>query len=153
MTQHYWPRWGHDNIVDYVSSQRDAYKYLHDQTVRMMNNGLTGSEIAERLKLPDVLAKRWFIRGVDRNSFIDAVQGGHVNGGVSNDDARFLERFGSLFEAPGTGIPLAAPGSRWMENSDFGPRSLLNTPAYCGQASYRLPLYWRRPYALLKESG
>jgi len=301
VTQHYWPGWGHDNIVDYVSSQRDAYKYLHDQTV--------GSEIAERLKLPDVLAKRWFIRGnygttgsnakaiyqrylgwydgilptsirflpkrrtndtsnamggedallkkskdafdkgdyrwssellsrlvfaapsnevarlllagsleqlgyqsesgawrnaylngakelrtggpapstfdaagnsfrnlplsyilnllsvrlnpdkalkapmkfdldlvgedkpqsveicngvlihenapakkgsigntrvvtVDGNSFIDAVQGRHVNGGVSNEDARFLERFGSLFEAPRTGFPLAAPGSR-----------------------------------------
>jgi alkyl sulfatase BDS1-like metallo-beta-lactamase superfamily hydrolase len=63
VTQHYWPRWGHDSIVDYVSSQRDAYKYLHDQTVRMMNNGLTGAEIAERLTLPDVLAKRWFLRG------------------------------------------------------------------------------------------
>jgi len=63
VTQHYWPRWGHDSIVDYVSSQRDAYKYLHDQTVRMMNNGLSGSEIAERLKLPDVLAKRWFLSG------------------------------------------------------------------------------------------
>jgi alkyl sulfatase BDS1-like metallo-beta-lactamase superfamily hydrolase len=63
VTQHYWPRWGHDRIVDYVSAQRDAYKYLHDQTVRMMNNGLTASEIAERLTLPDVLATRWFLRG------------------------------------------------------------------------------------------
>jgi alkyl sulfatase BDS1-like metallo-beta-lactamase superfamily hydrolase len=289
-----------------VSSQRDAYKYLHDQTVRMMNNGLTGAEIAERLTLPDVLAKRWFLRGnygttshnakaiyqrylgwydgnpahlnplppaeankryvaamggedavfkqskeafdqgdyrwssellsrlvfaapanqparllladsleqlgyqsesgawrnaylsgakelrtggprpgmfdpagnafrhlpvssildllavrlnpdkalqapmkfdlavvgednpqaieirngilihenapaekgttrvvtVDRNSLIDAVQGRHVHGGVSGDDATFLERFGSLFEAPRTGFPLAAPGAR-----------------------------------------
>jgi alkyl sulfatase BDS1-like metallo-beta-lactamase superfamily hydrolase len=54
---------GHDSIVDYVSSQRDAYKYLHDQAVRMMNNGLTASEIAERLTLPEVLARRWFLRG------------------------------------------------------------------------------------------
>ena len=307
VTQHYWPRWGRDRIVDYVSSQRDAYKYLHDQTVRMMNDGMTGSEIAERLTLPDTLAKRWFLRGnygttshnakaiyqrylgwydgnpahlnplppeeankryvdamggenavlkkskeafdngdyrwsaellsrlvfaapsndsarllladsleqlgyqsesgswrnaylsgakelrrggprpgsfdpvgnsfkhlpassildllavrlnpdkalqapmrfdldlvgegqppqsieirngvlihenapaensnarmvtVDRDSFIDAVQGGHVHGDVSADDAAFLDRFGSLFEAPRTGFPLAAPGSR-----------------------------------------
>jgi alkyl sulfatase BDS1-like metallo-beta-lactamase superfamily hydrolase len=306
VTQHYWPRWGHDRIVDYVSAQRDAYKYLHDQTVRMMNNGLTASEIAERLTLPDVLATRWFLRGnygttshnakaiyqrylgwydgnpahlnplppeeanrryvdamggenavlkkskeafdkgnyrwssellsrlvfaapsnesarllladsleqlgyqsesgswrnaylngakelrtggprpgnfdpagnsfrhlpvsyildllavrlnpdkalqapmsfdldlvgegqpqsieirngvlvhenapsekrntrvvtVDRNSFVDAVQGGHVHAGLSADDAAFLERFGSLFDAPRTGFPLAAPGSR-----------------------------------------
>jgi alkyl sulfatase BDS1-like metallo-beta-lactamase superfamily hydrolase len=63
VTQHYWPRWGHDSIADYVSAQRDAYKYLHDQTVRMMNNGLIGSEIAERIQLPEVLARRWFTRG------------------------------------------------------------------------------------------
>jgi alkyl sulfatase BDS1-like metallo-beta-lactamase superfamily hydrolase len=48
----------------------------------------------------------------DQNSFIDGVQGRHVNGGLSRDDARFLERFGSLFEAPRTGFPLAASGSR-----------------------------------------
>ena len=49
---------------------------------------------------------------VDRNSFIDAVQGRHVNGSLSGDDATFLERFGSLFEAPRTRFPLEAPGSR-----------------------------------------
>jgi alkyl sulfatase BDS1-like metallo-beta-lactamase superfamily hydrolase len=49
---------------------------------------------------------------VDRNAFLDAVQGRHVDGGLSGDDATFLERFGSLFEAPRTGFPLAAPGSR-----------------------------------------
>jgi alkyl sulfatase BDS1-like metallo-beta-lactamase superfamily hydrolase len=49
---------------------------------------------------------------VDRNSFIDAVQGRPVHGSLSGDDATFLERFGSLFEAPRTGFPLAAPGSR-----------------------------------------
>lgn len=41
-----------------------------------------------------------------------AMQGGHVHGGLSADDAAFLERFGSLFEAPPTGFPLAAPGPR-----------------------------------------
>src|SRR5262249_59470958 len=30
---------------------------------------------------------------VDRNSFIDAIQGRHVNGSLSGDDATFLERF------------------------------------------------------------
>src|SRR5690606_7895451 len=47
---------------DYISKHRDAYKYLHDQTVRMMNKGLVGSEIAKRLKLPDVLSKEWYNR-------------------------------------------------------------------------------------------
>ncbi len=57
------PRFGQDEIVAFLISHRDAYKFLHDQSVRLMNNGLTSSEIAEVLKLPDVLAKQWFNRG------------------------------------------------------------------------------------------
>ena len=57
------PRFGTDVIKDFLSKHRDAYKYLHDQTVRLMNNGLTATEIAEQLQLPDVLAKEWYNRG------------------------------------------------------------------------------------------
>jgi alkyl sulfatase BDS1-like metallo-beta-lactamase superfamily hydrolase len=57
------PRFGQDEIVAFLTSHRDAYKFLHDQTVRLMNNGLTPTEIAEVLALPDVLAKQWFNRG------------------------------------------------------------------------------------------
>lgn len=62
-TSHGWPRWGQDRVVDFIASHRDAYKYLHDQTVRMMNAGLTGAEIAETIALPPALANRWFNRG------------------------------------------------------------------------------------------
>jgi alkyl sulfatase BDS1-like metallo-beta-lactamase superfamily hydrolase len=57
------PRFGQDEIRAFLSSHRDAYKYLHDQAVRLMNMGLVGAEIAEVLKLPAVLAKQWFNRG------------------------------------------------------------------------------------------
>jgi alkyl sulfatase BDS1-like metallo-beta-lactamase superfamily hydrolase len=57
------PRFGRDEIVAFLTSHRDAYKFLHDQTVRLMNTGFTASEIAEVLKLPGVLAKQWFNRG------------------------------------------------------------------------------------------
>jgi alkyl sulfatase BDS1-like metallo-beta-lactamase superfamily hydrolase len=57
------PRFGTDVIKPYLAKHRDAYKFLHDQTVRLMNNGLTGSEIAEQLELPDVLAHEWYNRG------------------------------------------------------------------------------------------
>lgn len=60
---HGWPRWGRAEILDYVSSHRDAYKYLHDQSVRLMNRGLTAGEIAEEIALPPPLASRWFNRG------------------------------------------------------------------------------------------
>ncbi len=57
------PRFGQSEIADFLTKHRDAYKFLHDQSVRLMNAGLTASEIAEVLKLPDVLAKQWYNRG------------------------------------------------------------------------------------------
>lgn len=53
--QHHWPVWGGQRIREFVGLQRDLYKYLHDQTVRMLNAGLTGPEIAETLTLPPSL--------------------------------------------------------------------------------------------------
>jgi alkyl sulfatase BDS1-like metallo-beta-lactamase superfamily hydrolase len=57
------PRFGTDEIVFFLTNHRDAYKFLHDQSVRLMNAGLTGAEIAEELQLPEVLRKQWFNRG------------------------------------------------------------------------------------------
>ncbi|HTW34451.1 MAG TPA: alkyl sulfatase dimerization domain-containing protein [Rhizomicrobium sp.] len=57
------PRFGTDEIVFFLANHRDAYKYLHDQSVRLMNAGFTGAEIAEVLELPDILRKQWFNRG------------------------------------------------------------------------------------------
>jgi alkyl sulfatase BDS1-like metallo-beta-lactamase superfamily hydrolase len=63
ITSHGWPRFGGAVVKDFLADHRDAYKYLHDQTVRMMNLGLTGDEIAARIQLPPTLAKDWFNRG------------------------------------------------------------------------------------------
>jgi alkyl sulfatase BDS1-like metallo-beta-lactamase superfamily hydrolase len=60
---HHWPRWGRERIVDYLGKQRDLYAYLHDQTLRLINAGLTGPEIAEQLELPPELASEWHCRG------------------------------------------------------------------------------------------
>ena len=60
---HHWPTWGTDRIVDFISLQRDLYAYLHDQTVRMMNRGLVGAEIAERMQLPPALEAAWHTHG------------------------------------------------------------------------------------------
>jgi len=61
--QHHWPIWGNARLLDYLAKQRDAYKYLHDQTLRLMNHGLTAAEIAERLTYPNSLAREWHVRG------------------------------------------------------------------------------------------
>jgi alkyl sulfatase BDS1-like metallo-beta-lactamase superfamily hydrolase len=63
LTSHAWPRFGNERVRDFIASHRDAYKYLHDQSVRLMNKGYTGAEIAERIQLPASLANRWFNRG------------------------------------------------------------------------------------------
>ncbi|RJF87206.1 MBL fold metallo-hydrolase [Oleomonas cavernae] len=62
-TSHFWPRWGQAEIVDYLEKHRDAYRYLHDQAVRLMNEGFTGEEIAEQIALPPVLANEWYNHG------------------------------------------------------------------------------------------
>ncbi len=63
VTSHAWPRFGGDRVRDFIASHRDAYKYLHDQTVRLMNAGYTDREIAEQVRLPAVLSARWFNHG------------------------------------------------------------------------------------------
>lgn len=61
--QHHWPVWGKDRIRDFIVKQRDTYKYIHDQTVRQMNAGLTAPEIAENLQLPKSLQDHLNVRG------------------------------------------------------------------------------------------
>lgn len=62
-TQHHWPVWGADRIREYVTKQRDLYRYIHDQTVRNINAGLTAAEIAEVLTLPPSLDAYLSTRG------------------------------------------------------------------------------------------
>jgi alkyl sulfatase BDS1-like metallo-beta-lactamase superfamily hydrolase len=63
ITSHAWPRFGQAALVDHLEKHRDAYKYLHDQSVRLMNEGLQPAEIANRLKLPEALDREWYNRG------------------------------------------------------------------------------------------
>jgi alkyl sulfatase BDS1-like metallo-beta-lactamase superfamily hydrolase len=60
---HHWPTWGKDNMVEFLSLQRDLYAYLHDQTLRQLNQGYTGIEIAETFAMPPALERAWHTRG------------------------------------------------------------------------------------------
>ncbi len=60
---HHWPVWGNERIVSYFKKQRDIYKFTHDQSVRLMNQGYNGEEISEMLKLPPELDGNWSTRG------------------------------------------------------------------------------------------
>ena len=61
--QHGWPVWGRERIDTFMTTQRDTYRYLHDQTVRLLNAGQTPGEIAEAVQLPPALAAQWASRG------------------------------------------------------------------------------------------
>ena len=63
---HHWPTWGQENIDAYLKKQRDMYKFVHDQTLRLANAGFTSAEIAEQIELPESLAHElghpWLLR-------------------------------------------------------------------------------------------
>jgi len=60
---HHWPMWGQDNIQNFLKLQRDSYKYIHDQSVRLMNGGATPSEVAEQITMPEALGTSFPNRG------------------------------------------------------------------------------------------
>lgn len=60
---HNWPVWGTENVNRFLSEQRDIYKYIHDQALRLANKGHTPNEIAETLSEPDWLSNRFHSRG------------------------------------------------------------------------------------------
>ncbi|WP_280305466.1 alkyl/aryl-sulfatase [Nocardia neocaledoniensis] len=60
---HHWPTWGTERLTEYLSIQRDLYGYLHDQTLRALNKGATGIEIAEDIQLPPAIENAWSTHG------------------------------------------------------------------------------------------
>jgi alkyl sulfatase BDS1-like metallo-beta-lactamase superfamily hydrolase len=59
---HHWPIWGQARAVEYLEKQRDLYKYIHDQTLRLANKGFSKEEIAERVSLPPSLGREFYNR-------------------------------------------------------------------------------------------
>lgn len=62
--QHHWPMWSDtSDIVYFLKKQRDLYKYIHDQSLRLLNHGRTMLELSEMLALPESLSSEWYNRG------------------------------------------------------------------------------------------
>lgn len=104
LAQHHWPVWGTERIAEYVAGQRDLYRYLHDQTLRLMSHGLTPTEIGEQLLLPNRLSKQWFARG-----YYGAV--------AHNVAAIYAHYLGPYDGNPATlhALPPQAAGARYVE--------------------------------------
>ncbi|MFA5710568.1 alkyl/aryl-sulfatase [Mycolicibacterium sp.] len=98
---HHWPTWGRERIVEYLSLQRDLYAYLHDQTLRQLNRGYTGIEIAEDFQMPPALQEAWHTRG--------------YYGSVSHNVKAVYQRYMGWFDGN--------PGRLWAHPPEaIGPR-------------------------------
>jgi alkyl sulfatase BDS1-like metallo-beta-lactamase superfamily hydrolase len=60
---HHWPVWGHDRLVEHIKTQRDTYKYLHDQTLHFANMGYTMNELPDMVHMPQGLVAQWGTHG------------------------------------------------------------------------------------------
>jgi alkyl sulfatase BDS1-like metallo-beta-lactamase superfamily hydrolase len=63
IAQHHWPVAGRARVVELLKKQRDMYKYINDQSLRLLNQGYTAGEIAETLRMPASLEREWSARG------------------------------------------------------------------------------------------
>ncbi|MDR5699861.1 alkyl/aryl-sulfatase [Agromyces aerolatus] len=81
---HHWPTWGTDKIRHFLGIQRDLYGYLHDQTLRLLNQGYQGAEIAEMIQLPPALEQAWSTHG--------------YYGSVSHDVKAIYQRYMGWFD-------------------------------------------------------
>ncbi|MCH9642971.1 MAG: MBL fold metallo-hydrolase [Actinomycetia bacterium] len=98
---HHWPTWGKDRMVEFLSLQRDLYAYLHDQTLRQLNQGYTGIEIAETFQMPPALERAWHTRG--------------YYGSVSHNVKAVYQRYMGWFDGN--------PGRLWAHPPEaIGPR-------------------------------
>jgi alkyl sulfatase BDS1-like metallo-beta-lactamase superfamily hydrolase len=101
---HHWPTWGQQECIEYLSVQRDLYAYLHDQTLRMLNQGMTGSEIAEEIQMPPALEAAWHTHG--------------YYGSVSHNVKAVYQRYMGWFDGNPAHLwqhPPAEAGRRYVE--------------------------------------
>ena len=123
---HHWPRWGNANVVEFLEVQRDTYQYIHDQTVRMFNNGKTPGEIADELTLPQSL----------RGSFANRDYYGTVR---HNARAVYQAYLGWYDANPAhlNPLPQEQAGMRYVEMMGGAQALLDNAQTYYDQGEYR----------------
>ena len=123
---HHWPIWGHDRIVDFLEKQRDTYKYINDQTLRLALLGATPREIAEELELPESL----------RTSFANR---GYYGTLKHNAKAVYQRYFGWYDGNPANLDPLppAEAGTKYVELAGGAANLLANAQAAYDRGEYR----------------
>lgn len=123
---HHWPRWGQGRAVDFLRKQRDLYKYIHDQTLRLANHGLTPLEIAEEMALPPTLAAEWYTRG--------------YYGTLSHNAKAVYQRYLGWFDGNPANLhklPPVEAGKRYVELAGGADALLAKAREAFGRGEYR----------------
>ena len=126
IAQHHWPTWGNDRVTDLLRKQRDLYKYLHDQTLRLINQGLTPTEIAETLRLPPSLSNEWYARD--------------YYGTVSHNAKAIYQKYLGWYDANPANLnplPPAAGGKKFVEYMGGATAVMQRARADFNQGQYR----------------
>jgi alkyl sulfatase BDS1-like metallo-beta-lactamase superfamily hydrolase len=123
---HHWPQWGNEKIVDYWKKYRDLYKYVHDQSVNLLNKGYTGLELSNMVKLPPELDKQWYNRG--------------YYGSVKHNTRAVYQRYMGFYDGvPATldQLPTDEAAKRYVDYMGGAPAILAKAKADFDKGEYR----------------
>jgi len=126
LASHHWPIWGKARINDFLEVQRDTYKYIHDQTVRLFNQGLTPGEIAEVIELPASLQQEFHNRG--------------YYGTLRHNARAVYQNYLGWYDGNPANLnplPPVEAGRRYVELAGGAPALLQNAQASYDKADYR----------------
>ncbi|OBT52573.1 hypothetical protein VE04_07191 [Pseudogymnoascus sp. 24MN13] len=123
---HAWPTWGADKIKMFLAQQRDLYAFIHDQTVRQMNQGWNGTEIAERMVLPPSLSREWHTQG--------------FYGSVSHNVKAIYQRYMTWFDGSAENLwkwPPKEEGARYVACMGGAEEVLKKSQVFISQGDLR----------------
>lgn len=125
-TSHHWPTWGNDRVIAHLKSQRDMFRFIHDQVMRMANSGMTPKEIGEVIRLPQALATTWACRSYYGTVYHDAV-------------AQYNLRLGFFDGVPATlhQLPPTEAGKRYVDFMGGADNVLRQARVSFEQGDYR----------------
>ncbi|MCR5211608.1 MAG: MBL fold metallo-hydrolase [Lachnospiraceae bacterium] len=108
---HNWPHWGKDVVNEYMINTAAVYKYINDETLALLNQGYTSTEITDIIELPDALAKNWYTR--------------QYYGTVAHDSKAVYQKYMGWYDANPINLNKLSPeesAKKWVEYLELGGR-------------------------------
>lgn len=106
---HNWPHWGKDVVKEYLINTAAVYKYINDETLALLNQGYTSTEITDIIALPKDLAKNWYTR--------------QYYGTVAHDAKAVYQKYMGWYDANPINLNKMSPeesAKKWAEYLELG---------------------------------